>query len=184
MTALTHSLIAPVRAPARAPVASAPSARAAATASLRPACAPRVAAPVRAARLARASTVRVAAAKGYKVALLGAAGGIGQPLGLLLKVSCEGGRGRRKANFMPPTVARVRVLGKGAGLRGVGGATVGAGECFLAPAVDSFRPPNAPPFAFLPPYRCSPTSPSCPCTTLPTSRAWRPTCRTATRRCR
>ena len=40
----------------------------------------RVAAPARATRLA------CAAAKGYKVALLGAAGGIGQPLALLLKM--------------------------------------------------------------------------------------------------
>ena len=40
----------------------------------------RVAAPARATRLS------CAAAKGYKVALLGAAGGIGQPLALLLKM--------------------------------------------------------------------------------------------------
>jgi len=35
---------------------------------------------------ARASRLSCAAAKGYKVALLGAAGGIGQPLALLLKM--------------------------------------------------------------------------------------------------
>ena len=110
MAALTHSLITPVRASPRAPVAAAPCSRSPATASLRPARAPRVAAPVRAARLARTTTVRVAAAKGYKVALLGAAGGIGQPLGLLLKVRWGVGNGRRRGIFVPPTVARVRAL--------------------------------------------------------------------------
>ena len=69
-------------------VASASSSRPAASiAALRaPRALPSLAAPRRAAAPARATRLACAAAKGYKVALLGAAGGIGQPLALLLKM--------------------------------------------------------------------------------------------------
>mmetsp|Transcript_9001 Transcript_9001/g.26976 ORF Transcript_9001/g.26976 Transcript_9001/m.26976 type:complete len:388 (-) Transcript_9001:286-1449(-) len=47
----------------------------------------RQAAPISARRTGRAVAVFASGQKGYKVALLGAAGGIGQPLGLLLKMN-------------------------------------------------------------------------------------------------
>ena len=76
---------------ARSVAASASSSRPASSsiaAALRaPRALPSLAAPRRAAAPARATRLACAAAKGYKVALLGAAGGIGQPLALLLKCS-------------------------------------------------------------------------------------------------
>ena len=96
MAALTHtravarcSMAAPAVACSRSAVASSSSSRSsiAAAALLRaPRAVSLLSARRAAAPAARATRLSCAAAKGYKVALLGAAGGIGQPLALLLKM--------------------------------------------------------------------------------------------------